>query len=78
MNPRPISSRCRITPVPSNLQRPLLDESGKPLDRSGPMPAAEPESAIDRLAIHSEFTRNLLRAFAALFSRHHLPHQIRP
>jgi len=42
------------------------------------LPTAELQPALDRLAIHPEFACDPLGALAALFSRHHLLHQIRP
>ena len=76
------STLLRIALV--DLRRTLLDELGEPIDQPRPMPTssrlplAESQPTLDRLAIHSEFARNPLGTFAAVFARDHLSHQIRP
>jgi hypothetical protein len=40
------------------------------------LPGPEPEPTFHHLAIHPEFARNSLGAFASLRARHHLSHQI--
>jgi hypothetical protein len=40
------------------------------------LPSPEPQPTFHRLAIHPEFARNPLGAFAALRTRHNLSHQI--
>jgi hypothetical protein len=68
--------------VPPHLRPALRDELGELLDQSAPrpgpawLPTTQPEPALDRLAIHSQFARYPLDPFTALFARHHLPHQI--
>jgi hypothetical protein len=69
--------------VPGHFWPAPLDEFDVRIDCARPLaalprlPAADPQPAPHRLAIHRQFPRDLSRALAPLPPRHYLPHQIR-
>jgi hypothetical protein len=80
---QPLQLAVEHRAVKADFGRAPLDKGREPIKLARPalrlprLPGAQPEPALDGLAIHPQFTRDCFDPFAPVLARDHLAHQVR-